>query len=68
MGRVAYKGTLAEEVYQLIGGLRASMGYCGAKDIKTLQQAQFIKISMNGVKESHPHGVTIIKDAPNYSR
>jgi IMP dehydrogenase len=68
VGRVPYKGTLAEEVYQLTGGLRASMGYCGAKNIKTLQQAQFIKITMNGVKESHPHGVTIIRDAPNYSR
>lgn len=68
VGRVPYKGTLAEEVYQLTGGLRASMGYCGAKNIKALQQAQFIKITMNGVKESHPHGVTIIRDAPNYSR
>lgn len=68
VGRVPYKGTLSEEVYQLIGGLRASMGYCGAPNIKTLQNAQFIRITMNGVKESHPHGVTIIKDAPNYSR
>jgi IMP dehydrogenase len=68
VGRVPYKGTLAEEVYQLIGGLRASMGYCGAKDIKTLQNAQFIRITMNGVRESHPHGVTIIREAPNYSR
>jgi IMP dehydrogenase len=68
VGRVPYKGTLAEEVYQLIGGLRASMGYCGAKDIKSLQNAQFIRITMNGVRESHPHGVTIIREAPNYSR
>jgi len=68
VGRVPYKGTLSEEVYQLIGGLRASMGYCGAPNIKSLQNAQFIRISMNGVKESHPHGVTMIKDAPNYSR
>ncbi len=68
VGRVPYKGTLAEEVYQLIGGLRASMGYTGSKDIKTLQNATFIRISMNGVRESHPHGVTIIRDAPNYSR
>lgn len=68
VGRVPYKGTLSEEVYQLIGGLRASMGYCGAPNIKSLQNAQFIRITMNGVKESHPHGVTIIKDAPNYSR
>ena len=68
VGRVPYKGALAEEVYQLIGGLRASMGYCGARDIKDLQNATFIRISLNGVKESHPHGVTIIRDAPNYSR
>jgi IMP dehydrogenase len=68
VGRVPYKGALAEEIYQLIGGLRASMGYCGARDIKALHNATFIRITMNGVKESHPHGVTIIRDAPNYSR
>lgn len=68
VGRVPYKGALAEEIYQLIGGLRASMGYCGARDVKSLQNATFIRITMNGVKESHPHGVTIIRDAPNYSR
>ena len=68
VGRVPYKGALSEEIYQLVGGLRASMGYCGAKDIKTLQEARFIRITMNGVRESHPHGVTIIRDAPNYSR
>jgi IMP dehydrogenase len=68
VGRVPYRGTLAEEIYQLIGGLRASMGYCGAKEIKILQQARFIRITMNGVRESHPHGVTIIREAPNYSR
>ncbi|MFN5324829.1 MAG: IMP dehydrogenase [Bacteroidota bacterium] len=68
VGRVPYKGALAEEIYQLVGGLRASMGYCGARDIKSLQNAHFIRITMNGVRESHPHGVTIIRDAPNYSR
>jgi IMP dehydrogenase len=68
VGRVPYKGTLAEEMYQLVGGLRASMGYCGAKNIRALQQASFIRITQNGVRESHPHGVTITKEAPNYSR
>jgi len=68
VGRVPYKGTLAEEMYQLVGGLRASMGYCGAKNISALQEAQFIRITQNGVRESHPHGVTITKEAPNYSR
>jgi IMP dehydrogenase len=68
VGRVPYKGALTEEIYQLVGGLRASMGYCGARDIKSLQDARFIRITMNGVRESHPHGVTIIRDAPNYSR
>jgi IMP dehydrogenase len=67
VGRVPYKGTLAEEIFQLTGGLRASMGYLGAKNVKSLQGASFIRISMNGVRESHPHGVTIIRDAPNYS-
>lgn len=68
VGRVPYKGILSEEIYQLVGGLRASMGYCGARDIGNLQKATFIRVSLNGVKESHPHGVTIIRDAPNYSR
>jgi IMP dehydrogenase len=68
VGRVPYKGTLAEEIYQLVGGLRASMGYCGARNIKALHEARFIHVTMNGVRESHPHGVTIIRDAPNYSR
>ncbi|MEO5571824.1 MAG: IMP dehydrogenase [Bacteroidia bacterium] len=68
VGRVPYKGTLAEEMYQMVGGLRASMGYCGAKNIKELQQAKFIRITQSGVRESHPHGVTIVKEAPNYSR
>jgi len=68
VGRVPYKGTLAEEMYQLVGGLRASMGYCGAKNIRALQGASFIRITQSGVRESHPHGVTITKEAPNYSR
>jgi IMP dehydrogenase len=68
VGRVPYKGTLAEEMFQMIGGLRACMGYCGAKNIKELQQARFLRITQSGVKESHPHGVTITKEAPNYSR
>ncbi|MDB5227962.1 MAG: inosine-5-monophosphate dehydrogenase [Bacteroidota bacterium] len=69
VGRVPYKGTLSEVVYQFIGGLRAGMGYCGAKDIPTLQKtAQFVKITAAGVNESHPHDVTITNEAPNYSR
>ncbi|HMR45739.1 MAG TPA: IMP dehydrogenase [Bacteroidia bacterium] len=68
VGRVPYKGTLAETVYQLVGGLRAGMGYCGAKNISELQKAKFIRITQSGVRESHPHGVTIVKEAPNYTR
>jgi IMP dehydrogenase len=67
-GRVPYKGNLAEIMYQIIGGLRAGMGYCGAKDIKALQQAKFIRITAAGVKESHPHDVVVTREAPNYSR
>ena len=68
VGRVPYKGTLAETVYQLVGGLRAGMGYCGAKNIAELQKAKFIRITQSGVRESHPHGITIVKEAPNYTR
>ncbi len=68
VGRVPYKGTLAETVYQLVGGLRAGMGYCGAANIGELQKASFIRITQSGVRESHPHGVTIVKEAPNYTR
>jgi IMP dehydrogenase len=68
VGRVPYKGSLSEVVHQYIGGLRAGMGYCGAKDIKTLQKAKFTRITSAGVRESHPHDVTITKEAPNYSR
>jgi len=68
VGRVPYKGSLAEVMHQYIGGLKASMGYCGAKDIATLQKAQFVKITASGIRESHPHDITITKEAPNYSR
>lgn len=69
VGRVAYKGTINEVIQQFVGGLRAGMGYAGAKDIATLQkEAQFIKITAASMGESHPHGVTITKEAPNYSR
>jgi IMP dehydrogenase len=68
VGRVPFKGSLSEVVYQFIGGLRAGMGYCGAKDVETLQKtAQFVKITAAGVHESHPHDVVITKEAPNYS-
>ena len=67
-GRVPYKGTLSEVVYQMMGGLRAGMGYCGAANIDKLQQAKFIRITSAGVKESHPHDVFITREAPNYSR
>ncbi|MGK6352706.1 IMP dehydrogenase [Parapedobacter sp. DT-150] len=68
VGRVPYKGTLTEVVYQYVGGLRASMGYCGAPNIKALQNARFVKITGAGLRESHPHNITITKEAPNYSR
>ena len=66
--RVPYKGSLYEVVYQMLGGLRAGMGYCGAKDIDTLHKAQFTRITNAGVAESHPHDVAITSEAPNYSR
>lgn len=69
VGRVAYKGDLYESIHQFVGGLRAGMGYCGAKDIKTLKETgRFVKITASGINESHPHDVTITKEAPNYSR
>jgi IMP dehydrogenase len=68
VGRVPYKGSVQEVMYQYVGGLRAGMGYCGAKNIKALQQAKFVRITSAGVAESHPHDVTITKEAPNYSR
>ena len=67
-GRVAYKGSLSEIVYQYVGGLRAGMGYCGAKNIPALQQAKFVKITNAGMKESHAHDIDITKEAPNYSK
>ena len=67
VARVPFKGALSETVYQLIGGLRSGMGYCGAKDIPTLQTAKFIRITASGMHESHPHDVTITSEAPNYS-
>ena len=68
VGRVPYKGYLSEVVQQFVGGLRAGMGYSGSKDIDTLQNAQFVKITAATVKENHPHDVVITKEAPNYSR
>ena len=68
VAQVPYKGSLSEVFYQLIGGLRAGMGYCGAKDIEDLKKASFIRVTAAGVIESHPHDVTITREAPNYSR
>ena len=68
VGRVAYKGTLGEVIHQMIGGLRAGMGYTGSVTIKDLGNAEFLKITSAGVAESHPHDVTITREAPNYSR
>ena len=69
VGRVPYKGNLYESMHQFIGGLRAGMGYCGAKDIAALKETgRFVKITASGIKESHPHDVTITKESPNYSR
>jgi len=67
VGRVPFKGKMSEVVYQLIGGLRAGMGYVGAPDIDTLQKARFVKITAAGVRESHPHDIQITKEAPNYT-
>ena len=68
-GRVAYKGELADTVYQLCGGIRSGMGYCGAQDIKALQEkAVFVKITSAGLKESHPHDIEITKESPNYTK
>ena len=66
--RVPYKGTLAEVIYQLLGGLKAGMGYCGAKNLEQLAEAKFVRITSAGVLESHPHDVIITSEAPNYSR
>jgi IMP dehydrogenase len=66
--RVPYKGTLSEVIYQLVGGLRAGMGYCGAATIEKLMEAKFVRITNSGIEESHPHDVTITREAPNYSK
>ena len=68
VGRVAYKGTLREVIHQMIGGLRAGMGYTGSTSINSLSTAEFLKITVAGIAESHPHDVTITREAPNYSR
>ena len=68
VGRVPYKGTLAEVIYQYIGGLKAGMGYCGAATIADMQNARFVRITAAGMKESHPHDIIITNEAPNYSR
>jgi IMP dehydrogenase len=66
--RVPFKGNLSEVIYQLVGGLRAGMGYCGAGNIEKLMEAKFVRITASGVAESHPHDVAITREAPNYSR
>jgi IMP dehydrogenase len=65
-GRVAYKGPVAPILYQLVGGVRQAMGYCGAATLEALKEAQFVRITGAGLRESHPHDVTITKEAPNY--
>ena len=67
VGRVPYKGTLSETVFQLIGGLRSGMGYCGARTLTDLKKARFVRVTSNGVIENHPHDITITNEAPNYS-
>jgi IMP dehydrogenase len=67
-GRVPYKGPLAPVLHQLIGGLRQSMGYCGAATIEEMKSARFVRITSAGLRESHPHDMTITKEAPNYRR
>lgn len=68
-GRVPFKGTLGEVIYQLIGGLRSGMGYCGTKNIEEMHQnAKFVRITHSGIIEGHPHDITITREAPNYTR
>jgi IMP dehydrogenase len=67
-GRIAYKGPLANVLHQLVGGLRQAMGYCGAATVAEMKQARFVRITAAGLRESHPHDVTITKEAPNYRR
>ena len=68
VGRVPFKGLVQEVLYQLVGGLQAGMGYCGARTIEEMQEAKFVKITGAGAKESHPHDIFITREAPNYSR
>ena len=68
VGRVPFKGDVGDVIYQLVGGLRSGMGYCGAKDLQALRSAKFIRITSNGVIENHPHDLTIAKPAPNYNK
>ena len=67
-GRVPYKGPVQAVVYQLVGGLRQSMGYCGAATLEEMKRARFVRITAAGLRESHPHDMTITKEAPNYRR
>ncbi|MCD4737070.1 MAG: IMP dehydrogenase, partial [Bacteroidales bacterium] len=68
VGRVPFKGGLSEVIHQLVGGLRAGMGYTGASNIKQLKNARFIRITQAGITENHPHDIAITREAPNYSR
>jgi IMP dehydrogenase len=68
VGSVAYKGQVSEVLYQLVGGIRAGMGYCGSATIDELQTSMFVRITNAGMRESHPHDVSITREAPNYSR
>ena len=68
VGNVPYKGNLSEVVYQLLGGIKAGMGYCGAATMDALQESQFVRITNSGIRESHPHDIAITREAPNYSR
>ncbi|MBR3500599.1 MAG: IMP dehydrogenase [Bacteroidales bacterium] len=68
VGRVAYKGKVGDIIFQICGGIRSGMGYCGAPDLETLKQAKFVKITASGMAESHPHDITITKKAPNYNK
>ena len=67
-GRVPYKGYLSEVIYQMVGGLKAGMGYCGTPTLEELKKAKFIRITSSGITESHPHNISITREAPNYSR
>lgn len=68
VGRVPYKGTISETVFQIVGGIRSGMGYCGAHDLEELKRASFVRITAAGVRENHPHDITLTSEAPNYSR